>query len=317
MGIYTKLTIDDYKELESKFIVHCEAPSLEDYDLYVDNKGLITFGIGFNIEGNSNWLVIAMLQKFLCLKSLEEIDIMGYRRDALAYSNSKYDKFIKEYCKGSNSILLQTIRRHKNKYKVSKNKKIPHIDELNKEIQNLIDEYNKQEGIEQIPVKDFSFTFTDEEILLIYDIGKKEYTNKLNRYLIGQNKPFNHISIKETKLYISLLSFAYRYKNDSIQELQGNLLQSNKSRFLLWFILRYKIFSGSTQRMRRIHEAAIFGLLEHQKDDINQADIPASIIDIFSYLNFPDGKNSLSYLDQLMTNSDYKEIDNTAKMIEL
>ncbi|WP_300884793.1 hypothetical protein, partial [uncultured Clostridium sp.] len=314
MGIYTKLSTDDYKELEKKFIFHCEAdPKTTDYDLYVDNAGLLTFGIGFNIEGNPNWLVIAMLQKLSGLKSLEEIERIGYKSDVLSYSNGKYDNFIECCCKGSNSKLLNIIRRHKTDYKVLNNQKIPHLDKLSKEIQQLIEEYNKQDGIEKIPVKSFSFTFTEEEIDIIYNIGKKEYTNKLNIYLTEHNKPFNHMSIKETKLYISLLSFVYRYTDVSLRKCVNDFMHANRSRFLLWFTLRYKIFSGSEQYKRRIHEAAIFGLLECQKDDINQADIPASIKDIFSHLNFPVEQDGLSYLDQLKTDKNYRKIDEEAK----
>ena len=314
MGIYTKLSTDDYKELEKKFILHCEAdPKTTDYDLYVDNAGLLTFGIGFSIEGNSNWLIIAILQKISGLKPLEEIERIGYKSDVLSYSNGKYDNFIECCCKVSNSKLLNIIRRHKTDYKVLNNQKIPHLDKLSKEIQQLIEEYNKQGGIEKIPVKSFSFTFTEEEIDIIYNIGKQEYTNKLNIYLTEHNKPFNHMSIKETKLYISLLSFVYRYGSKKIQDNQSNFMHANRSRFLLWFTLRYKIFSGSEQYKRRIHEAAIFCLLECQKDDINQADIPASIKDIFSHLNFPVEQDGLSYLDQLKTDKNYRKIDEEAK----
>lgn len=125
MGIYTKLSTDDYKELEKKFILHCESPKTTDYDLYVDNAGLLTFGIGFNIDGNLNWLIIAILQKISGLKPLEEIERIGYKSDVLSYSNGKYDNFIECCCKGSNSKLLNIIRRHKTDYKVLNNQKIP------------------------------------------------------------------------------------------------------------------------------------------------------------------------------------------------
>ena len=305
MGIYTKLSTDDYKELEEKFILHCEAdPKTTDYDLYVDANGAITFGIGFNIVNNPNWLIIAMLQKISGLKPLEEIERIGYKSDVLSYGNGKYNKFIEGYCKGNNK-LLQTIRKHKNKYKTAKNKKISHMDELGKEIQNLIDEYNRQEGVEKISVKNFSFNFTDEEISLIYNIGKKEYYNKLHKNFTVQNKLFNEISIKETKLYISLLSFVYRYTDVSLRKCVNDFMHANRNRFLLWFTLRYKIFSGSEQYKRRIHEAAMFGLLEHKKEDINQIDIPATITDIFSHLNFPVEKDGLSYLDEIKNNKNY------------
>ncbi len=313
MGIYTKLSTDDYKELEKKFILHCESPKTTDYDLYVDNAGLLTFGIGFNIEGNPNWLIIAILQKISGLKPLEEIERIGYKSDVLSYGNGKYNKFIEGYCKGNNSKLLNIIRKHKTDYKVLNNKKIPHIAQLSKNIQQLIDEYNQQECVEKISVKNFSFNFTDEEISLIYNIGKKEYYNKLHKNFTVQNKLFNETSIKETKLYISLLSFVYRYTDVSLRKCVNDFMHANRNRFLLWFTLRYKIFSGSEQYKRRIHEAAMFGLLEHKKEDINQIDIPATITDIFSHLNFPVEKDGLSYLDEIKNNKNYNTIDNKAK----
>ena len=313
MGIYTKLSTDDYKELEKKFILHCEAdPKTTDYDLYVDNAGLLTFGIGFNIEGNPNWLVIAMLQKLSGLKSLEEIERIGYKSDVLSYSNGKYDNFIECCCKGSNSKLLNIIRRHKTDYKVLNNKKIPHLDKLSKEIQQLIEEYNKQDGIEKIPVKSFSFTFTEEEIDIIYDIGKKEYTNKLNIYLTEHNKPFNHMSIKETKLYISLLSFVYRYTDVSLRKCVNDFMHANRSRFLLWFTLRYNVLRFTKQYKRRLHESTLFGLIENQAVDTKKADIPATILDVFSYLNFFMASVDNTYLSYIKTNERCKIIDTKA-----
>ena len=77
MGVYTKLNKEEYKELEKKFILHCEAdPKSTDYSLYVDNKKKLTFGIGFNIEDNPNWLAIALLHKFSSLKPIEEIKMV-------------------------------------------------------------------------------------------------------------------------------------------------------------------------------------------------------------------------------------------------
>ena len=97
MGVYTKLNKEEYKELEKKFILHCEAdPKSTDYSLYVDNKKKLTFGIGFNIEDNPNWLAIALLHKFSSLKPIEEINTIGYQKDVLLYGNGKYNKFIEE-----------------------------------------------------------------------------------------------------------------------------------------------------------------------------------------------------------------------------
>ena len=105
MGVYTKLNKEEYKELEKKFILHCEAdPKSTDYSLYVDNKKKLTFGIGFNIEDNPNWLAIALLHKFSSLKPIEEINTIGYQKDVLLYGNGKYNKFI-EMIKQAKRIL--------------------------------------------------------------------------------------------------------------------------------------------------------------------------------------------------------------------
>ncbi len=311
MGVYTKLNKEEYKELEKKFILHCEAdPKSTDYSLYVDNKKKLTFGIGFNIEDNPNWLAIALLHKFSSLKPIEEINTIGYQKDVLLYGNGKYNKFIEENCNGngSDNKVLQIIR----KYKTAKNTKVKNIDKLSKEIQKLIDEYNKGSDIEKIPVNDFSFEFTDEEISLIYDIGKKEYENQLAKYLTGTGRPFNIHSIKDTKLYISLLSFTYQQGGGTLQE-HSNIFQGvAKSRFLLWFTLRYNVLRFTKQYKRRLHESTLFGLIENQAVDTKKADIPATILDVFSYLNFFMASVDNTYLSYIKTNERCKIIDTKA-----
>ncbi len=308
MGVDTKLTMEEYKELEKKFILHCEAdPKSTDYSLYVDNKKKLTFGIGFNIEDNPNWLAIALLYKFSGLKPIEEINTIGYKKDVLLYGNGKYNKFIEENCKGisADNKVLQIMR----KYKTAKNTKVKNIDKLSKEIQKLIDEYNKRSDIEKIPVNGFSFEFTDEEISLIYDIGKKEYENQLAKYLTGTGKPFNIHSIKDTKLYISLLSFTYQQGGGNLQE-HSNIFQGvAKSRFLIWFTLRYNVLSFTRQYKRRLHESTLFGLIENQAVDTKKADIPATILDVFSYLNFFMAGGDNTYLSYIKTNDRCKTMD--------
>lgn len=300
--------MEEYKELEKKFILHCEAdPKSTDYSLYVDNKKKLTFGIGFNIEDNPNWLAIALLHKFSGLKPIEEINKIGYQKDALLYGNGKYNKFIEENCKGisADNKVLQIMR----KYKAAKNTKVKNIDKLSKEIQKLIDEYNKRSDIEKIPVNDFSFEFTDEEISLIYDIGKKEYENQLAKYLTGTGKPFNIHSIKDTKLYISLLSFTYQQGGGNLEE-HSNIFQGvAKSRFLIWFTLRYNVLSFTRQYKRRLHESTLFGLIENQAVDTKKADIPATILDVFSYLNFFMVGGDNTYLSYIKTNNRCKTMD--------
>lgn len=308
MVVDTKLTIEEYKELEKKFIIHCSVDSdSTDYSLYVDNKKKLTFGIGFNIEDNPNWLAIALLYKFSGLKPIEEINTIGYKKDVLLYGNGKYNKFIEENCKGisADNKVLQIMR----KYKTAKNTKVKNIDKLSKEIQKLIDEYNKRSDIEKIPVNDFSFEFTDEEISLIYDIGKKEYENQLAQHLTGTGKPFNIHSIKDTKLYISLLSFTYQQGGGNLQE-HSNIFQGvAKSRFLIWFTLRYNVLSFTRQYKRRLHESTLFGLIENQAVDIKKADIPATILDVFSYLNFFMAGGDNTYLSFIKTNDRCKTMD--------
>ena len=308
MGVDTKLTMEAYKELEKTFILHCEAdPKSTDYSLYVDNKKKLTFGIGFNIEDNPNWLAIALLHKFSGLKPIEEINTIGYKKDVLLYGNGKYNKFIEENCKGisADNKVLQIMR----KYKTAKNTKVKNIDKLSKEIQKLIDEYNKRSDIEKIPVNDFSFEFTDEEISLIYDIGKKEYENQLAQHLTGTGKPFNIHSIKDTKLYISLLSFTYQQGGGNLQE-HSNIFQGvAKSRFLIWFTLRYNVLSFTRQYKRRLHESTLFGLIENQAVDTKKADIPATILDVFSYLNFFMAGGDNTYLSFIKTNDRCETMD--------
>lgn len=308
MVVDTKLTMEEYKELEKKFILHCEAdPKSTDYSLYVDNKKKLTFGIGFNIEDNPNWLAIALLYKFSGLKPIEEINTIGYQKDVLLYGNGKYNKFIEENCKGisADNKVLQIMR----KYKTAKNTKVKNIDKLIKEIQKLIDEYNKRSDIEKIPVNDFSFEFTDEEISLIYDIGKKEYENQLAQHLTGTGKPFNIHSIKDTKLYISLLSFTYQQGGGNLEE-HSNIFQGvAKSRFLIWFTLRYNVLSFTRQYKRRLHESSLFGLIENQAVDTKKADIPATILDVFSYLNFFMAGGDNTYLSYIRTNDRCKTMD--------
>ena len=308
MGVDTKLTIEEYKELEKKFIIHCSVDSdSTDYSLYVDNKKKLTFGIGFNIEDNPNWLAIALLYKFSGLKPIEEINTIGYKKDVLLYGNGKYNKFIEENCKGisADNKVLQIMR----KYKTAKNTKVKNIDKLSKEIQKLIDEYNKRSDIEKIPVNDFSFEFTDEEISLIYDIGKKEYENQLAQHLTGTGKPFNIHSIKDTKLYISLLSFTYQQGGGNLQE-HSNIFQGvAKSRFLIWFTLRYNVLSFTRQYKRRLHESTLFGLIENQAVDTKKADIPATILDVFSYLNFFIAGGDNTYLSFIKTNDRCETMD--------
>ena len=308
MGVDTKLTMEEYKELEKTFILHCEAdPKSTDYSLYVDNKKKLTFGIGFNIEDNPNWLAIALLHKFSGLKPIEEINTIGYQKDVLLYGNGKYNKFIEENCKGisADNKVLQIMR----KYKTAKNTKVKNIDKLSKEIQKLIDEYNKRSDIEKIPVNDFSFEFTDEEISLIYDIGKKEYENQLAQHLTGTGKPFNIHSIKDTKLYISLLSFTYQQGGGNLEE-HSNIFQGvAKSRFLIWFTLRYNVLSFTMQYKRRLHESSLFGLIANQTVDTKKADIPATILDVFSYLNFFMAGGDNTYLSFIKTNDRCKTMD--------
>lgn len=308
MGVDTKLTMEEYKELEKKFILHCSVDSdSTDYSLYVDNKKKLTFGIGFNIEDNPNWLAIALLYKFSGLKPIEEINKIGYQKDVLLYGNGKYNKFIEENCKGisADNKVLQIMR----KYKTAKNTKVKNIDKLSKEIQKLIDEYNKRSDIEKIPVNDFSFEFTDEEISLIYDIGKKEYENQLAKYLTGTGKPFNIHSIKDTKLYISLLSFTYQQGGGNLEE-HSNIFQGvAKSRFLIWFTLRYNVLSFTRQYKRRLHESTLFGLIANQAVDTKKADIPATILDVFSYLNFFIAGGDNTYLSYIKTNNRCKTMD--------
>ena len=308
MGVDTKLTMEEYKELEKKFILHCSVDSdSTDYSLYVDNKKKLTFGIGFNIEDNPNWLAIALLYKFSGLKPIEEINTIGYQKDVLLYGNGKYNKFIEENCKGisADNKVLQIMR----KYKTAKNTKVKNIDKLSKEIQKLIDEYNKRSDIEKIPVNDFSFEFTDEEISLIYDIGKKEYENQLAQHLTGTGKPFNIHSIKDTKLYISLLSFTYQQGGGNLQE-HSNIFQGvAKSRFLIWFTLRYNVLSFTMQYKRRLHESTLFGLIENQAVDTKKADIPATILDVFSYLNFFMAGGDNTYLSFIKTNDRCETMD--------
>ena len=308
MVVDTKLTIEEYKELEKKFIIHCSVDSdSTDYSLYVDNKKKLTFGIGFNIEDNPNWLAIALLYKFSGLKPIEEINTIGYKKDVLLYGNGKYNKFIEENCKGisADNKVLQIMR----KYKTAKNTKVKNIDKLSKEIQKLIDEYNKRSDIEKIPVNDFSFEFTDEEISLIYDIGKKEYENQLAQHLTGTGKSFNIHSIKDTKLYISLLSFTYQQGGGNLEE-HSNIFQGvAKSRFLIWFTLRYNVLSFTMQYKRRLHESSLFGLIANQTVDTKKADIPATILDVFSYLNFFMAGGDNTYLSFIKTNDRCKTMD--------
>lgn len=311
MGVYIKLNNEEYKELEKKFILHCEAdPKLTDYSLYVDNKNKLTFGIGFNIEDNPNWLAIALLYKFSGLKSIEEINKIGYQTSVLSYDNGKYNTFIEENCRGNgaNNKVLQIMR----KYKTAKNTKVTNIDKLSREIQELIDKYNKRSDIEKIPVKDFSFEFTDDEISLIYDVGKKEYENQLEQYLTGTGKPFNLQSIKETKLYISLLSFTYQQGVGSLEK-HSNIFQGvAKSRFLLWFTLRYNVLNFTRQYKRRLHESTLFGLIDYQAVNTKKADIPATILDVFSHLNFPMCSGGTTRLDYIKTNNRCQTMDTKA-----
>ena len=324
MGIYTKLSEEKYQELEKQYIKHCEAPEEKDYELFLDSVSAATIGIGFNVYNNPEWITILLLCKFGDLKPLEQLDT--YYSNPIYYGSGKYDKFLKKYSRTiiskeesrqkitvrSVNKILQLILAHKNKYNVTAGKKFPKMEELNQQVQNLIDEYNKEDGVEKIPVSNFSFSLSSEEAEAIYHAGKLKYLNIIDKYLAGSGKIFNAEQIKNTNLFISLLSLSYQQGS---LKLLNNIFYSGieKSRFLIWFALRYKMAVLSDKSLRRLHDSVIFGLLEPRKDDAAQADIPAVINDIFAYLNYPQNKDSYtSYLDY-MKNLPENNIDEIAK----
>ena len=255
---------------------------------------------------------------------MEQLDT--YYSNPIYYGSGKYDKFLKKYSRTiiskeesrqkitvrSVNKILQLILAHKNKYNVTAGKKFPKMEELNQQVQNLIDEYNKEDGVEKIPVSNFSFSLSSEEAEAIYHAGKLKYLNIIDKYLAGSGKIFNAEQIKNTNLFISLLSLSYQQGS---LKLLNNIFYSGieKSRFLIWFALRYKMAVLSDKSLRRLHDSVIFGLLEPRKDDAAQADIPAVINDIFAYLNYPQNKESYtSYLDY-MKNLPENNIDEIAK----
>ena len=324
MGIYTKLSEEKYQELEKQYIKHCEAPEEKDYELFLDSVSAATIGIGFNVYNNPEWITILLLCKFGDLKPLEQLDT--YYSNPIYYGSGKYDKFLKKYSRTiiskeesrqkitvrSVNKILQLILAHKNKYNVTAGKKFPKMEELNQQVQNLIDEYNKEDGVEKIPVSNFSFSLSSEEAEAIYHAGKLKYLNIIDKYLAGSGKIFNAEQIKNTNLFISLLSLSYQQGS---LKLLNNIFYPGieKSRFLIWFALRYKMAVLSDKSLRRLHDSVIFGLLEPRKDDAAQADIPAVINDIFAYLNYPQNKDSYtSYLDY-MKNLPENNIDEIAK----
>ena len=67
--------------------------------------------------------------------------------------------------------------------------------------QELIDEYNKEDGVEKIPVSNFSFSLSSEEVEAIYHAGKLKYLNIIDKYLAGSGKIFNAEQIKNTNLF--------------------------------------------------------------------------------------------------------------------
>lgn len=324
MGIYTKLLEEKYQELEKQYIKHCEAPEEKDYELFLDSVSAATIGIGFNVYNNPEWITILLLCKFGDLKPLEQLDT--YYSNPIYYGSGKYDKFLKKYSRTiiskeesrqkitvrSVNKILQLILAHKNKYNVTAGKKFPKMEELNQQVQNLIDEYNKEDGVEKIPVSNFSFSLSSEEAEAIYHAGKLKYLNIIDKYLAGSGKIFSAEQIKNTNLFISLLSLSYQQGS---LKLLNNIFYPGieKSRFLIWFALRYKMAVLSDKSLRRLHDSVIFGLLEPRKDDAAQADIPAVINDIFAYLNYPQNKDSYtSYLDY-MKNLPENNIDEIAK----
>ncbi|WP_300759266.1 hypothetical protein, partial [uncultured Brachyspira sp.] len=144
----------------------------------------------------------------------------------------------------------------------------------------------------------FNFTLTKEEAVEIFSILSMSFYKGLIRSLkTGHSKNIFPSSFAlHSKLILSFLSNYYQMPDkfntyNDPQAYFSNAVSKNNSRFLTWFGIRYYIDLVSATvdnqytlyRKRRIHEAALFELIERDAD--GNIDIFNSALDIFNYLN--------------------------------
>lgn len=170
---------------------------------------------------------------------------------------------------------------------------------VNKKISDTIKQINNsKQYTKQYALFELILTQEDAKEIFIF-LSRTFHKELINSLLAGKNglKVFHGEQLKEySKLIISFLCGHYqmpakfnKYKDPT--DFFHNAIYKNNSRFLSWFGIRYYIDLVSASKnnqynnyiKRRLHEAAIFELVERKED--GTIDIYQTSKDIFTYLN--------------------------------
>lgn len=210
---------------------------------------------------------------------------------------------------------------------------------VNEKISEKIKEINGSKQYAK-QYKNFDLILTSEEAKEIFIFLSRSFHKELiNSLLSSKNglKVFTKSeSIKYSKLIISFLCGHYQMpakfnKYNDPTHYFHNAINLYNSRFLTWFGIRYyvDIVSASKNNQysnyikRRIHEAAVFELVERKED--GTLDIYQTSKDIFAHLNIIfkfikadtnpplKGYDNKTFLEFIMTHHHSKAIDEVAK----
>ena len=208
---------------------------------------------------------------------------------------------------------------------------------VNKAIEDTINTLNETQ-YKNDKLNIFNFTLTKEEAVEIFSVLSMSFYKDLIRSLkTGHSKNiFSSSFALHSKLILSFLSNYYQMPDkfntyNDPQAYFSNAISKNNSRFLTWFGIRYYIDLVSATvnnqytlyRKRRIHEAALFELIERDAD--GNIDIFNSALDIFNYLNIEmlvvhtgnrplkDYGTGYSYLKFIEQHPHCKSVDITAQ----
>ncbi|WP_337201899.1 glycoside hydrolase family 104 protein [Campylobacter sp. W0014] len=321
---FEKISFEKYNKIKTSLLISVEGLKTE---VYRDNQGIATIGIGINIGQKSLkgiWIKLILYYLFGLIKDLKDIPYTRFDsditlkeiiKDTKSYKYKEYETLIQGISNNIFKTLETDIRTStlnkiikdaiENYCKETEQKQRSNPKTSLEELQRLSDEdlkINKDK-----PNKYLEFELSEEQaeelfeiISINYELDTLHYFKKKNILFFHKNKNKKEDKKEYYQEFIPFVSATYQGGNFIMQnKLLEKAFNIYKSRFFIWVIIRY--FIGKDAR-RMILQSCIFNfngkLKKEEESDEEKLD---TCIDIFKVLNLIHPTEKQTYFSYFKT----------------
>lgn len=323
---FEKISFEKYNKIKTSLLISVEGLKTE---VYRDNQGIATIGIGINIGQKSLkgiWIKLILYYLFGLIKDLKDIPYTRFDsdnalkkiiKDTKSYKYKEYETLIQGISNNIFKTLETDIRTStlnkiikgaiENYCKETEQKQRSNPKTSLEELQRLSDEdlkINKDK-----PNKYLEFELSEEQaeelfeiISINYELDTLHYFKKKNILFFHKNKNKKEDKKEYYQEFIPFVSATYQGGNFIMQnKLLEKAFNVYKSRFFIWAIIRYDFIIKKPYPRRMILQSCIFnfnGKLKEEESDEEKLD---TCIDIFKVLNLIHPTEKQTYFSYFKT----------------